>query len=69
MPYEDTPAIPEPIEDLDGSTIGTAYPLDSCSLLIELDGTVRLVAERRIPLSDLRRLYATIGEVLKQVRV
>jgi hypothetical protein len=64
--YESTPAIPEIIEDVDGRIVGTSYPLDTCSLLIELDGTVRLVAEQSIPLSDLRRLRATIDEVLQR---
>lgn len=64
--YEDTPAIPEIIEDVDGSVIGTSYPLDTCALLVELDGTIRLVAEQSIPMSDLRRLRATIDQVLRR---
>lgn len=64
--YEDTPAIPEIMEDFQGNMIGTSYPLDTCSLLVELDGTIRLVAEQSIPMSDLRRLRATIDQVLKR---
>lgn len=58
--------IPEIIEDVDGTPIGTSYPLDSCSLLVDLDGRIRLIAESSIPLHDLRRLRDTIDEVLRR---
>lgn len=64
--YDDTPAMPDPIiDEIDGSFVGTSYPLDTCALLISSDGSIRLVAEGIIPLSDLRRLRATIDQVLQ----
>lgn len=64
--YEDTPAIPEIMEDHQGNTIGMAYPMEECTLLVELDGRVNLVAEQSMSRSGLKRLYATLGEVLKR---